>query len=225
MRVVRGKQLVGLDQEQVAAMLAGYERVVADVGAGDGRAAHAYARDHPEAFVVGLDTAKDNLREASRRARRKPHRGGAPNVVYVWASAEDPPPELEGRAGEVHVVLPWGRLLEGLAFAEADVLEGVAALAAPGAAVRIVINCEVWEAEVPARVGHLPELTPDYARTRLAARYAACGLFLTEARMLTRDEVREMRSPWAKRLRQSREWPRFLYLAATAHQAPASRRS
>lgn len=216
MRVVRGKEVATLSAGDVDALLDPYDRVVIDVGAGDGRGAYAYAREHPETFVVGMDAVKENLQDTSRRARRKPARGGAANVAYVWGVAEDPPAELAGRADEVRVILPWGRLLDGVALPQADVLDGLVTLARPAAAVRIVLNCEVWGANVPVKVEHLPELTPEYARATLGPAYAERGLSLVEARMLDRDEVREMRSPWAKRLRGSRDWPRFLYLAAVA---------
>lgn len=216
MKVVQGRTTVELGKDETAALLDGYDRVIVDVGAGDGRFAYAYARDHADAFVIGLDIARENLREAARRAGRKPARGGLPNVAYVWAAAEDPPGELRGVADEVHVILPWGRLLDGLALGERDVLDGLATLAAPEARVKITLNCEVWGANVPVKVRHLPELTPEYARETLAEPYARSGLFLAEARMLSRDEARGVDSPWAKRLRSSRDWPRFLYLEAVA---------
>jgi 16S rRNA (adenine(1408)-N(1))-methyltransferase len=113
MRVLHGKDVVHLGRTELCEIVAGYDRVVVDVGAGDGRFATAYAREHPETLVVGLDIAKDKLAEAARRAGRKPQRGGVPNLLYVVASAEESPTELAGRASEVHVVLPWGRLLRG----------------------------------------------------------------------------------------------------------------
>lgn len=219
MRVVRGKEVARLGETEVAELLDGYERVVVDVGTGDGRFAYAYARQHPDAFVIGLDATAENLRETSRRAVRKPARGGLSNVAYVWAAAEHPPPELAGRAGEIYVILPWGRLLDGLALAEADTLEGLATLAAPGATLRVTVNCEVWTEDTPVTVRHLPELSPEYARETLATRYAAHGIVLTDARMLTRAETRRISSPWAKRIRASRDWPRFLYLEAAIPEA------
>lgn len=216
MKVIRGGTIAELGKDETAALLDGYDRVVVDVGAGDGRFAYAYARDHADAFVLGLDVARENLRQAARKAGRKPQRGGLRNVAYVWAAAEDPPAELTSIADEVHVILPWGRLLDGLVLGEREVLDGIAALAAPGARVEVTLNCEVWGANVPVKVRHLPELTPEYVRETLTEPYARSGLVLSETRMLTRDEARTVDSPWAKRLRSSRDWPRFLYLEALA---------
>lgn len=220
MRVVRGRDTVELGQAEVAAMLRGYDRVIIDVGAGDGRLAYRYARERPEAFVFGMEPVKENMRESSRKAGRKPQRGGIANVAYVWARAERPPTELAGRGDEIHVTLPWGRLLDGLALGDPDVLGGLGALAAPGASVDATLNCEIWGTNVPVRTAHLPELTPDYVWQNLGGHYAAAGLLLTHARMLTPDEVRAVRSPWAKRLRSGRNIPRFLYLRAAARGPP-----
>lgn len=218
MRVVRGRDTVEVSEAEVAAMLRGYDRVVIDVGAGDGRFAYGYAREHPEVFVLGMEPVKENVRESSRKAGRTPQRGGRANVAYVWARAERPPSELAGRGDEIHVTLPWGRLLDGLVLGDPDVLGGLAFLAVPGASVHATLNCGILEQgpNVPVRTAHLPELTPHYVWQNLAGRYAAAGLPLTHARMLSPDEVRALRSPWAKRLRSGRQPPGFLYLRALA---------
>lgn len=218
MHVVRGKEIAELDASQVSALLDGYDHVVVDVGTGDGRFAYTYAREHPDTFVLGFDVVKENLRETSRRAARKPAKGGVANVAYAWASAEEPPEELTGRADEIYVILPWGRLLDGLALGDAAVLDGLTSIAAPGALLRVTLNCEVWGANVPVKVRHLPELTPEYVRETLSPRYRERRVFLHEARLLGREEVRDVRSPWAKRVRSSRDWPRFLYLEAAVHE-------
>jgi 16S rRNA (adenine(1408)-N(1))-methyltransferase len=213
--VVTGKEVVQMGGAELDALAAPYDRVVADVGTGDGVHAYAHAKANPETFVVGIDTAARNLADTARRAGRKPARGGLPNLLLVQAAAEDPPPELTGRAAEVFVVLPWGKLLDGIVLGQADVLGGLASLAAPGAALRITLNCEVWgDPTVPGDVAHLPELTPELALATLPEPFAAAGLTLTGARMLGLDEVRALRSTWSRRLAASREHPRFLSLEA-----------
>jgi 16S rRNA (adenine(1408)-N(1))-methyltransferase len=214
MRVVRGRSVVEVGEEAFAALLGRYRRLVVDVGTGDGRFPYALAKEHPEALVVGLDLGAENLRELSHRASRRPERGGRPNVLYALAAAESPPAELAGRASEVHVTLPWGRLLEGVALGDPEVLAGLARLAAGGARLAILLNCEVWGETVPGEVHHLPAVTVEYARETLGPRFAAHGIALRDARMLTREEVARLQSTWAKRLRHGREHARFLHLEA-----------
>lgn len=211
MLVVRGRELV-----EAAVDLDRYVHV--DVGTGDGRYAYAQARAHPDRVVVGIDALRENLAEMSHKASRKPAKGGLPNVVYVAASAESPPGELAGRADEVTVILPWGRLMVGLIRPDDDVLAGLAALAKPGAAMTFVLNAEVWGDPVPVEARDLPEPTPDRVLGELAPRYAAHGIEVAAARLMTLDEVRGLATTWAKKLASSRALPRFVHVSA--HRAP-----
>lgn len=144
------------------------------------------------------------LVETARRAARRPERGGAANLVLALARAQDPPAPLRGLADEVLVTLPWGDLLEGIALAEAGVLDGLTALARPGARLRLVVNGEPWAANAPKRMRRLPHLTPEYVRSELADRYAAHGIAVRETRLLDADEIDGLHSTWAKRLRSGR---------------------
>jgi 16S rRNA (adenine(1408)-N(1))-methyltransferase len=214
MQVVKGKDVAELDQAAFAALAGPYGRLVVDVGTGDGRFAYAYARDHPEAFVVALDPVKENLRERSHRALRKPGRGGLPNVLFVWAVVERPPAELAGRADEVHVVLPWGKLASGLLLAEPEVLDGLVFLARAGAALDLVLNAEVWEEPVPLEARDLPPLTVDYVSGTLAPRFHARGIEIRRVGRLAREEIDRLPSTWARRLSHGREHPNFVHVEA-----------
>jgi 16S rRNA (adenine(1408)-N(1))-methyltransferase len=150
--------------------------------------------------VIGLDPVREQLADVSRRAGRRVERGGVPNLLFALATAQRPPEELDGRAGEVLVTLPWGDLLEGLALAHADVLDGLATLARPGARLRLVLNGAAWAANAPTRMRRLPRLTPEYVRLVLAERYAAHGILVDDARRLRDDEIDALHSTWAKRL-------------------------
>lgn len=216
MLVVRGRDLVQVDAPWFAELAGAYTRVVLDLGTGDGRFAYALAGADPTALVVGVDTAPDALRETSHRAARKPARGGRRNVLYVRAAVEALPPELAGRADTVHVVLPWGRLMVGTVRGTPDILRGIRAVARAGAAVRIVLNGEVWAGPVPIEARDLPEPTVEHVTTTLVPRYAAEGLRIDGARWLTAAEVTAVPSTWAKRLASSRAHARFLLIEAIA---------
>jgi hypothetical protein len=141
--------------------------------------------------VIGLDPVREQLADVSRRAGRRVERGGVPNLVFALATAQRPPEELDGRAGEVLVTLPWGDLLEGLALAHADVLDGLA-----------------------TRMRRLPRLTPEYVRSVLAERYAAHGILVDDARRLRDDEIDALHSTWAKRLRHGNGRPELTLIEA-----------
>jgi 16S rRNA (adenine(1408)-N(1))-methyltransferase len=212
--VVRSKTDEVLAPDAFADLAAAHERLLVDVGAGDGRGAYALAKSDPAALVVAFDTAADNLRETAARAARKPARGGLANLVLLRASAEDPPAEIVGRADEVHVTLPWGVLLVGVVEATAPVLPGVASLLRPGGRWAFTLNCEIWSANTPADLTSLVEATPGHL-WGLADRYEAAGLRIDEVRYLTDDELAAMPSTWARRLLRSRDGARFLLARGT----------
>ena len=207
MIVVHGKQTSQLARDALEELIGGYAGVTVDIGAGDGAFAYRYARAHPERFVIGLDPVRENLREYSARAGRKPERGGLPNVLYVVASVEQLPAELHAVADEIYATLPWGRLMRGLVLGEPEVLRGIASLGRPDAVVRIVLNTRIFDDPMPLEARDLPEPTPDYVRAELTPLYAACGLRIDEAREFDADELLALGTTWAKRLSHRRPPP------------------
>lgn len=200
MIVVRGKQAVEMTRAELEAAAARHAGVTLDLGAGDGLFAYRYARTHPEQLVIAVEPVRENVREASSKAAKKPERGGAPNVLYVAASVERMPPELAGIADEIFVTLPWGSLMRGLILGDRAVLDGVAGCGGPGARVRIVLNTRIFDEPVPLDARDLPEVTPAYVRETLDAPYAAAGLRIIDARWMDADEVASLGTTWAKRL-------------------------
>src|SRR5579884_822233 len=209
MRCVRGRTVLELDRAAVLRLVEPYREVVIDVGTGDGRFAYDHAVAHPERFVIGLDATPGNLRERSRRAARGPARGGLANVLFVWASARRPPPELEGLGHELFVILPWGDLLAGLLEAEPEVLDGIVGMARDGASLTVVCNAQVWEEPVPKELSGFTPLTVERIRDQLAGRYARHGLHLVSASLLDAAEIAALRTTWARRLAHGR-LPRFV---------------
>jgi hypothetical protein len=83
------------------------------------------------------------MAEASRRAGRRPERGGLANALFVVAAAEALPPELDGLAALVTVHFPWGSLLRGLLAAEPAVLGGLTRILRPGGSLRLLVSATV----------------------------------------------------------------------------------
>ncbi len=215
MIIVRGKQTESIDRSRFEALVAPFSpRVTIDLGTGDGRFAYRYAQQHLDRFVVGIDPVRENLRELSARAARRPSRGGVSNLLYVVASIEHVPPELAGSADEMYITLPWGSLMRGLILADGGVLRAVASLARPGAALRIVLNTRIFDDPVPIEVRDLPDVTPFFVWETLAAPYTDCGLVIRDARWMDADEVAGIETTWAKRL-SHRSPPPSVYIEAT----------
>ncbi|MBI5287773.1 MAG: class I SAM-dependent methyltransferase [Chloroflexi bacterium] len=200
MNITRGRTAATLTHDQLLAAAAPYAGVTLDVGAGDGAWAYRYAAAHPDRYVIALDPVRENMREWSAKAARKPEKGGLPNITFAVASIEAPPDELRAIADEIFVTLPWGSLMRGIILADDAVLGAIASFARPAASIRIVLNTRIFDDPVPLDVRDLPEVTPDYARESVAPAFARHDIRIEESRWMDADEVAAIGTTWAKRL-------------------------
>jgi 16S rRNA (adenine(1408)-N(1))-methyltransferase len=168
--------------------------VTVDVGTGDGRAVLAAAARDPRALHIGLDPVAGTMAESSRRAARRPGRGGLPNVLFVVAAAEAIPVPLRGLAARVTVHFPWASLLRGCLGADAAVARGVVSLVARDGTLELLL--------APAARDRLAGLPTDTAAVAAAARatFEDLGLTCIEARGAAPGDVGSSGSTWAKRL-------------------------
>jgi len=209
-RVVGKGRVEPMTADELLAMRAAAGRTAVDVGTGDARFAYALASEHADWLVIGVDALDEPMGETAYRSTRKPARGGRPNLVLVRASAEALPDALHAAADEVTVVLPWGRLLEGIVCARADVIGGLASLLRPGGRLVVTLNGEIWEEWTPARYEDLPVPTEAYVAEVIAPAFAAAGIELERARVLSAPEAHALPTTWARKLGHGRAHPRFV---------------
>lgn len=196
MECIRGKTSAEIDIYGLATIVAGYSDVLIDVGTGDGRYAMHVARTRPDWFALGVDTCRENLRQASRKA--------PPNALYVIANALALPRELDGMASMVTINFPWGSLLRGLLDGEPMLLGGLLAVARPGAALEIRLN-----AGALSEAGYT--LESGGARVRQSLHEG--GFDAGDPLRLDAPDLRRCHTTWAKRLAYGRD-PRAVCLRA-----------
>ena len=202
MRRIIGKTAVELDKTAFQELTSRCDGLLLDVGTGDGKHALHLARRHPELLVVGLDAAKDNLRKVATKASAKPTKGGTPNLVLVWASAERLPAELRGIT-ELHMLMPWGSLLRGILRPDPEMLRGLADACGPDTPFLVTLNLHAWHPPVP-EVGDHPEPTPESAIDELGPALADAGWRLDSAEYLDPEAVDALATSWTRRLNSSR---------------------
>lgn len=200
MRVVEGRKLVDMDAATFTHLADRHERVVVDLGTGDGLFAYRLAVQNPTTLYVGCDPVADNMVEVSQRSRRNASRGGVDNLLLVVTTVEQPPDELRGTASQVSCVLPWGHLMAGLITGDDEVLRGVRAFARADAPVLVYLNVGVWDRDTPLHVQDLPAVTTEHIEQVLVPAYARAGIRLLCHRDAGPEEIGELRSTWARRL-------------------------
>jgi 16S rRNA (adenine(1408)-N(1))-methyltransferase len=196
---IRGRSSVVIGAADLAIGPAGRDRVLVDIGTGDGRYVLHVARTRPHWFAIGVDSCRDNLRQTSRKA--------PPNALYVVANALSLPGELAGVASLVTVNFPWGSLLAGLLEGEQAADQGLLSLLRPGAALEIRTN-----AGALAQFG----CTPESGGARVWRVLREAGLEAAEPVRLSARELRQYPTTWARRLAYGRD-PRAVYLRAVSN--------
>jgi len=215
-RVVGKGRTSVMPASELVALREAYGRCAVDVGTGDARFAYHLASQHPDVLVIGIDALDEPMGEVAYRAARKPARGGRANLVLLRTAIESVPAELERIADEVYVLLPWGALLEGIVRAREEIVQGIAAIARPGALVRVTLNGEIWLDSTPARYENLPVPTPEYVSEAIEPEFRRAGVELEPARYLSAAEAKALPTTWARRLGHGRPHPRFVHFEGNA---------
>lgn len=177
-------------------------RITIDLGTGDGRFVYHGARRDSERLFIGIDPVADAMAEYSRRAIRRPQRGGAANALFVVSSLETLPEELAGLADRLTINFPWGSLLRAVALPEADALACIARLCRPRATLEIVLSFDPERDLRAAELGLTP-LSENQQAIRCG--YAEAGFNVPRIERLEASPVRGLPSTWAKRLAFGRE--------------------
>ncbi len=174
-----------------------YEKgVLIDIGTGDGSYVVKCARENTDKFYIGIDAAAENLSHYSKQAAKKPQKGGLPNALFVHASVEALPEELNGVATEITINLPWGSLLKAVAVPDVGILKGVAKLCRRGATLRVIFGYDLANEKKTIEELGLPLITPDYLDSVVTSAYRDAG-FEVKWQYFPQDELKKFPSAWA----------------------------
>jgi 16S rRNA (adenine(1408)-N(1))-methyltransferase len=132
METIRGKTSRELGFNQLTERIAGYSRIILDLGTGDGRYVHFLAENNPSWFVIGLDSCRENLKEHSRAKLT--------NTLFVIANAQNLPRELNGLFSHITINFPWGSLLEGFLTGNTKLMRRMEAISNSIASVDVRLN-------------------------------------------------------------------------------------
>jgi 16S rRNA (adenine(1408)-N(1))-methyltransferase len=199
MEVLQGKKSVSLSPAAFHALHTPYERVWIDLGCGDGKLVYRLARAQPELFCIGIDPARENLRDRSARAVRAPKKGGAPNLLYVIEAVETLDPALTHVATTLTVLFPWAGLLRALLGGQRPVLHALRGLMKAGASLELLLNAELYRDDRLLERLSLPALDAHHIETVLAPGLRDSGFDPVYARLLPNQRIPH-RTRWGRRL-------------------------
>jgi len=127
-----GRKPFTLDLTGLHSRIKNYNRIILDLGTGDGKFAFHHARAFPHHFVIGVDSCRENLREYSRMDMS--------NLLYLISRAQSLPDELAGLISHITINFPWGSLLQSLLSGDEDLFDGLEAVSRMHATLDIRLN-------------------------------------------------------------------------------------
>ena len=195
METIRGKKSLEIGWNEWKDRLVHYDRIILDLGTGDGRYARTLADRHPRWFVIGVDSCRENLREHSQAKLN--------NLLFVIASAQELPQELIGLISHLTINFPWGSLLESLLSGDPKLLHGLKSISGAKASLDLRLNGGAL-----AEAGKTLEAGTD----RIYYNLLQSGWQLEHPVMMDASALKRFPSTWAKRLAFGRD-PRALMLS------------
>jgi 16S rRNA (adenine(1408)-N(1))-methyltransferase len=194
METIRGRKSLELDFTELMDRLANYKHIVLDLGTGDGRYARTLAESRPNWFVMGVDACRENLREHSQAKLQ--------NLLFIIASAQDLPRELNGLVSQITINFPWGSLLDSLLAADPKLMRGLKSVSRPGASLHLRLNGGAL-----AEAGKTLEAGTD----RIFYNLLQAGWQFEQPVIMDACALKKFPSTWAKRLAVGRD-PRALMM-------------
>jgi len=195
MEMMRGRKSLELDANGWKDRLANYNRILLDLGTGDGRYARTLAEKHPDWFIIGVDSCRENLHEHSRAKLQ--------NLLFIIASAQNLPRELDGLISHITINFPWGSLLGSLLVSDSDLMGGLKSVARPTALLKVRLNGGAL-----AEAGKTLEAGTD----KIYYNLRRVGWQLEQPVMMDASALKKFPSTWAKRLAFGRD-PRAIMLS------------
>jgi 16S rRNA (adenine(1408)-N(1))-methyltransferase len=175
--------------------LAHYQRIILDLGTGDGRYVRTLAGRHPDQFVIGVDSCRENLRLYSQTK--------LPNMLFVIASAQALPRELNGLISHITINFPWGSLLQSLMTGDSRLMCGLASISHSSTSIDLHLNGGAM-----AETG----ITLESGTKKIRETLLQSGWRIERPAMMDNNALRNFPTTWAKRLACGRD-PRAIALS------------
>ncbi len=197
METIRGRKSLELDFNGLMDRLANYNQITLDLGTGDGRYVRTLAEQRADWFIIGVDSCRENLREHSQAKLQ--------NILFIIASAQDLPNELNGRVSQITINFPWGSLLESLLINDSKLMCGLKSIARSTTSIDLRLNGgALAEAGTTLEVG----------TEKIYENLIRSGWQIESPVVINTNALRSFPTTWARRLAAGRD-PRAITLSGT----------
>jgi len=196
MKLVLGNKIKNIEGQEFLGLIKEFDKKIVDLGTGDGKYVLRNGLKNPNRLYIGIDPIKKQMQASSRKVARKK----LPNVLFIVASAENLPWELNEIVDEVKIIFPWGSLLNYVANCDLEKIQKIRNLLKKDGTLEIVFG--YTKDKEPVETGRLglEILSEDYLKDFLVPKYKQAGFSLLKMEKLEKKEFPDIGSSWSKRL-------------------------
>ncbi len=204
MIVITGDKKNEIDKKSFKDECKKHNKVILDIGTGDGKFVYRNAIKNKNNLYIGLDPAEKQIQIYSKKANRRRLK----NALYILGSLENLPEELYSTVDKIFVNLPWGTLLEKIVKSNEIYTKELSKILKKDGEIEIIF-------------GYVPELEPSETERlglpKIENESDVLKAFSTfkkifevvEMKRLVKEDLDKIETTWAKKLKFGKD--RFIY--------------
>lgn len=198
---VVGNKKIKISKDEFVDKAGNYKGMEIDLGTGDGRYVYKNAIKNPGVLFVGVDPSEKQMEIYSKKAVKD--RLG--NVLYIVGSIENFPKELFGYTSNLHIILPWGTLLENVIRPENLLVNTCKEILKEGGLLEIVFGYVPELEPSETKRLDLKEISEDFIMLNIIPEFERKGFIFEGLSVLSNIDVGNIESTWAKKLKFGRD--------------------
>jgi 16S rRNA (adenine(1408)-N(1))-methyltransferase len=196
-RIVVGNKIKEMKGEEFLKLAESYPNVEIDLGTGDGRFPYKNALLDKDTLFIGVDPSEKQLQIFSKKAVREK----VQNLLYLVASFEMLPKELTRVSNKVHVILPWGTLLENIVKPTKDCVNILGELLRVNGVLEIILGyAPEFEPSETKRLS-LPPISLGMINDVIIPTFESNYFKIEEFFEMSKEQLANIETTWAKKLR------------------------
>lgn len=205
MKSIKGNKTIEIKNEEYLELRKSFEKVIIDLGTGDGRFIYKQAQNNPQNLYIGIDPAFTQMEIYSKKANRKRLK----NTLFIIGSIEKLPTELKEQADHVYINLPWGTLLETVVKASEKTVTDISKLLTKEGHLEITFGYTPELEPSESERLDLPIIDNDFIEIRLIPQFQNGGFELIEVDTINKGILNTLDTTWAKKLSFGADRPIF----------------
>lgn len=197
MRILRSSKEIEISNEEFLLKINGYNKLIIDLGTGQGSFVYYNALENRECFYIGLDSCGDSMKKYAI----KQYKNKVNNLIYVIMNAQKIDDIFKNRFSEIYINLPWGTLLEGIFKEELNIINSISLIALSGCKINICFSYDDRFEKCEIERRGLPKLNSEYFEKNFKPIYDKYNI---DIKSIELKERVNFRSKWIHVLSESR---------------------